>query len=98
MCEIALKYLYLALEPSHGSLIVREHNLVGEGNNERISSTSASVSYRSLSLSVPGVINSEVIPSNGPVFDLSAMMSSAANQHVVVLEEVCALVSEGVGW
>lgn len=43
----------------------------------------------SRSLSVSSAINSEVIPSNGPVFVLSAMMSPAANQHVAPLEVVC---------
>lgn len=55
------------------------------------------LSVSSRSLSVSWVINSEVIPSNGPVFVLSAMMSPAANQHVALLEVVCACVSEGVG-
>lgn len=61
------------------------------------------LSVSSRSLPVSWVINSEVIPSNGPVFVLSAMMSPAANQHVALLEVVCARMcvcqwGEGVVW
>jgi len=44
------------------------------------------------SLFVSSVTNSEVIPSKGPVFVQSGMMSPVANQHVALLEVVCVCV------